>query len=75
MLSLSMKKQGIKLWRRLLIMANVRTYTFFTFNVGHRIYKHKFKIEPYYETMPQNKCYHLACCLRLIVRFYANVWK
>ncbi|TPH93729.1 DUF1353 domain-containing protein [Helicobacter pylori] len=48
LLSLSMKKQGIKLWRRLLIMTNVRTYTFFTFSVGHRIYKHKFKIELYY---------------------------
>ncbi len=35
-------------------MGNVRTYTFFTFSVGHRIYKHKFKIESYYETMLQN---------------------
>lgn len=55
LLSLSMKKQGIALWRRLLIMANVRTYTFFTFSVGHRLVKHAFKIEPYYETMLQNK--------------------
>lgn len=55
LLSLSMKKQGIKLWRRLLIMANVRTYTFFTFSVGHRIYKHQFKIEPYYQQMLENK--------------------
>lgn len=54
LLSLSMKKQGIALWRRLLIMANVRTYTFFTFSVGHRLVKHAFKIEPYYETMLQN---------------------
>lgn len=54
LLSLSMKKQGIKLWRRLLIMANVRTYTFFTFSVGHRIYKHQFKIEPYYQQMLEN---------------------
>lgn len=55
LLSLSMKKQGIKLWRRLLIMANVRAYTFFTFSVGHRIYKHQFKIEPYYQQMLENK--------------------
>lgn len=55
LLSLSMEKQGIKLWRRLLIMANVRTYTFFTFSVGHRIYKHRFKIEPYYQQMLENK--------------------
>ena len=55
LLSLSMKKQGIKLWRRLLIMTNVRTYTFFTFSVGHRIYKHRFKIEPYYQQMLENK--------------------
>jgi len=55
LLSLSMKKQGIKLWRRLLIMANVRTYTFFTFSVGHRVYKHQFKIEPYYQKMLENK--------------------
>lgn len=55
LLSLSMKKQGIKLWRRLLIMANVRTYTFFTFSVGHRVYKHQFKIEPYYQQMLENK--------------------
>ena len=55
LLSLSMKKQGIKLWRRLLIMTNVRTYTFFTFSVGHRIYKHQFKIEPYYQQMLENK--------------------
>ena len=55
LLSLSMKKQGIKLWRRLLIMASVRTYTFFTFSVGHRVYKHQFKIEPYYQQMLENK--------------------
>ena len=55
LLSLSMKKQGIKLWRRLLIMVNVRAYTFFTFSVGHRIYKHQFKIEPYYQQMLENK--------------------
>lgn len=55
LLSLSMKRQGIKLWRRLLIVANVRTYTFFTFSVGHRIYKHQFKIEPYYQQMLENK--------------------
>ncbi|WRB14149.1 hypothetical protein KVK66_04460 [Helicobacter pylori] len=55
LLSLSMKKQGIALWRRLLIMANVRTYTFFTFNVGHRIYKHPFKIESYYQDMLKDK--------------------
>ena len=55
LLSLSMKKQSIKLWRRLIIMANVRTYTFFTFSVGHRIFKHQFKIEPYYQQMLENK--------------------
>lgn len=55
LLSLSMKRQGIKLWRRLLIMANVRAYTFFTFSVGHRVYKHQFKIEPYYQQMLENK--------------------
>lgn len=55
LLSLSMKKQGIALWRRLLIMTNVRAYTFFTFSVGHRIYKHQFKIEPYYENMLLDK--------------------
>lgn len=55
LLSLSMKKQGIVLWRRLLIMANVRTYTFFSFSVGHRLVKHAFKIEPYYKTMLQNQ--------------------
>lgn len=54
LLSLSMKKQGIALWRRLIIMANVRAYTFFTFSVGHRIYKHQFKIESYYEAMLQD---------------------
>ncbi|GAA7467324.1 hypothetical protein HpBHB14_15440 [Helicobacter pylori] len=55
LLSLSMKKQGIALWRRLLIMANVKTYTFFTFSVGHRIYRHQFKIESYYEQMLSDK--------------------
>lgn len=55
LLALSMKKQGIALWRRLLIMANVRAYTFFTFSVGHRLVKHAFRIEPYYEEMLQNK--------------------
>ncbi|WP_223888795.1 DUF1353 domain-containing protein [Helicobacter pylori] len=55
LLSLSMKKQGIKLWRRLLIAANVRAYTFFTFSVAHRIHKHPFKIEPYYQQMLENK--------------------